>query len=94
MVDVTIDFQNNQIIIPPVAPQKTSTPPNMCFSSQMNFLAKGVIHANPVPMSIDSGNASCGSLGRKFFEENKDYVTSHSELDTIRSAGIGGVHNS
>ncbi len=52
------------------------------------------VSKNSILMCIDSGDASFGSLGSKFFEENKDYVTSHSDLDSIRSAGIGGVHTS
>lgn len=90
--DLTIDFINNQITVPVETPIKTDIPSNMCFSSQMNFLAKGVIHNDAMLMCIDSGDASFGSLGSHFFSDNKDFITTHSQLDSIRSAGIGGVH--
>lgn len=89
--DLTIDFINNQITVPEEAPVKSDTPSNMCFSSQMNLLAKGAIHNNTMLMCIDSGDASYGSLGSKFFDDNKEFITSHSELDSIRAAGIGGI---
>ena len=90
--DLTIDFINNQINVPEEAPVKSDTPSNMCFSSQMNLLAKGVIHNDTMLMCIDSGDASYGSLGNKFFADNKNFITSHSEFDSIRAAGIGGIH--
>ena len=89
--DLTIDFINNQIIVPSVAPIKSDVPANMCFSSQMNLLAKGVIHDNSMLMNIDTGDASFGSLGSKFLADNKDFITSHSKLDSVRYAGIGGI---
>ena len=89
--DLTIDFINNQIIVPSEAPIKTDVPANMCFSSQMNLLAKGVIHDNSMLMNIDTGDASFGSLGSKFLADNKDFITSHSKLDSVRYAGIGGI---
>ncbi len=89
--DLTIDFINNQITVPEEAPVKIDTPSNVCFSSQMNLLAKGVIHNNTMLMCIDSEDASYGSLGSRFLTENKNFITSHSELDSIRTAGIGGI---
>ena len=89
--DLTIDFINNQIIVPSEAPIKTDVPANMCFSSQMNLLAKGVIYDNSMLMNIDTGDASFGSLGSKFLADNKDFITSHSKLDSVRYAGIGGI---
>lgn len=90
--DLTIDFVNNEITVPCSAPQRSQIVPNMCFSSGMNLLAKGIIHDNPMLMCIDSGDASYGSLNKKFFDRNREYVMSHGEPDSIRSAGIGGVH--
>lgn len=89
--DLTIDFINNQIIVPSEAPIKTDVPANMCFSSQMNLLAKGVIYDNSMLMNIDTGDASFGSLGSKFLADNKDFITSHLKLDSVRYAGIGGI---
>lgn len=89
--DLTVDFINREIVVPRSAPVRSSTPPNMCFSSGMNLLAKGTIYGDTMLMCIDTGDASYGSLNSKFFEDNKNYVTSHAQLDTIRSAGIGGV---
>lgn len=42
-------------------------------------------------IKIDTGDASYGSLNGKFFMDNKEYVLSHANLDTVRTAGIGGV---
>jgi len=89
--DLTIDFTSRKITVPTNAPVKSNTPPNLCFSSHMNLLAKGSVLSTTMLSCLDSGDASFGSLGKSFFEANKDYITSHAELDTIREAGIGGV---
>lgn len=90
--DLTIDFVNNKITIPATAPTRSETLPNMCFSSGMNLFGKGRINGTPMLMNIDTGDASYGSLGNQFFENNKEYITTHCKLDTIRGAGIGGVN--
>ena len=43
-------------------------------------------------MCIDSGDTSFGSLGSKFYDQNKEYISSNFKTETIRTAGIGGVH--
>lgn len=90
--DLTIDFVNNEITVPSVAPKRSQASANMCFSSSMNLLSKGVVQGNKMLMNIDTGDASYGSLGKVFFEKNKEYITTHCKLDTIRNAGIGGVN--
>lgn len=90
--DLTIDFINNKIIVPSIAPKRSQVSPNMCFSSQMNLLGKGTVKGDKMLMNIDTGDASYGSLGKEFFENNKEYITTHCKLDTIRNAGIGGVN--
>ncbi len=90
--DLTIDFVNHKITIPSVAPKRSQVSPNMCFSSSMNLLSKGIVQGNKMLMNIDTGDASYGSLDKRFFENNKEYITTHCKLDTIRGAGIGGVH--
>ena len=90
--DLTIDFVNNEITVPLVAPKRSQKSANMCFSSSMNLLSKGVVQGNKMLMNIDTGDASYGSLGKVFFEKNKEYITTHCKLDTIRNAGIGGVN--
>ena len=90
--DLTIDFVNQNITVPLVAPKRSQVSPNMCFSSQMNLLGKGIVKGNKMLMNIDTGDASYGSLGKGFFETNKEYITTHCKLDTIRNAGIGGVN--
>ncbi len=92
--DLTIDFSNRKITIPVVAPQRSSVPANLCFSSTMNLLSIGSVLSNPMLMCLDSGNASFGVLSKNFLDANKDYIISNSELDTIREAGIGGTINS
>lgn len=64
----------------------------MNFSQQMNLITKGVIHNNPMWICIDTGDASFGSLNGDFFERNKEYVLANATPETVRTAGIGGVH--
>lgn len=90
--DLTLDFVNHKITVPSVAPKRSQVSPNMCFSSSMNLLSKGIVQGNKMLMNIDTGDASYGSLDKRFFENNKEYITTHCKLDTIRGAGIGGVH--
>ena len=90
--DLTIDFVNNKIIVPSIAPKRSQVSPNMCFSSHMNLLGKGIVKGNKMLMNFDTGDASYGSLGKGFFKTNKEYITTHCKLDTIRNAGIGGVN--
>lgn len=90
--DLTIDFVNHKITVPSVAPKRSQVSPNMCFSSQMNLLGKGIVKGNKMLMNIDTGDASYGSLGCEFFEKNKEHITTNCKLDTIRGAGIGGVN--
>lgn len=89
--DITIDFVNSQITIPAAAPVKTDTPPNMCFSSGMNLITKGAIRDSDMLMNIDTGDASYGFVGDKFYKHNKKYIKSKAKPMTIRKAGIGGV---
>ena len=90
--DLTVDFVNQNITVPLVAPKRSQASANMCFSSSMNLLSKGVVQGNKMLMNIDTGDASYGSLGKVFFEKNKEYITTNCKLDTIRNAGIGGVN--
>lgn len=90
--DLTLDFANRQINIPATPPAKSDATPNMCFSPSMNLLARGDIHGNSMLMCIDSGDASFGWLDKTFFEKNREYVIAHGQPDSLRMAGIGGVH--
>lgn len=90
--DLTIDFIAREITVPVKAPAKSTTSPNLCFSSMMNIITKGTVHNNPMWICIDTGDASFGSLNGDFFERNKEYVLTNSRPDTLRMAGIGGVH--
>lgn len=90
--DLTIDFVKSEITVPPVAPNRSNVRPNMTFSQQMNLITKGIILNNPMWICIDTGDASFGSLNGDFFERNKEYVLAHSTPETVRMAGIGGVH--
>lgn len=90
--DLTIDFAKYEITVPKIAPKRSNVRPNMNFSQQMNLITKGVIHNNPMWICIDTGDASFGSLNGKFFERNKEYVLANATAETVRTAGIGGVH--
>jgi len=90
--DLTIDFEKCQISVPAIAPERSDMRPNLNFSQQMNLVTKGVIHNNPMWVCIDTGDASFGSLNGDFFERNKEYVLANATPETVRMAGIGGVH--
>lgn len=42
-------------------------------------------------MNIDTGDASYGTLGVKFFNSNKDFILANAKADTVRRGGLGGV---
>lgn len=90
--DLTIDFVKREISVPVNAPERSNTRPNMSFSQQMNLITKGMIHNNPMWICLDTGDASFGSLNGDFFERNKEYVLANATPETVRTAGIGGVH--
>jgi len=90
--DLTINFEKSEITVPTIAPERSNMRPNMNFSQQMNLITKGVIHDNPMWVCIDTGDASFGSLNGEFFERNKEYVLANATPETVRTAGIGGVH--
>lgn len=89
--DMSIDFTTSEITIPSAPPSRSTAMANMCFSRSMNLLTKDKIHNDAMWIKIDTGDASYGSLNGKFFMDNKEYVLSHANLDTVRTAGIGGV---
>ncbi|MDE6578699.1 MAG: retroviral-like aspartic protease family protein [Muribaculaceae bacterium] len=89
--DLTIDFENNQIIVPAEAQQKTDTAPNLCFSSSMNLLAKGSIRTTPLLMNIDTGDASFGTVGKTFYKKNKKLIKTTGHPTELRRGGIGGA---
>lgn len=90
--DLTIDFEKREITVPATAPERSNVRPNLNFSHQMNLITKGVIHNNPMWICIDTGDASFGSLNGEFVERNKEYVLANATPETVRMAGIGGVH--
>lgn len=90
--DLTLDFVDRQILIPSVAPERTAARPNLSLSQEMNLLTKGSVMGDRMLINIDTGDASFGTLYYPFFERNREYVETHSELDSIRMAGIGGVY--
>ncbi len=89
--DVTLDFSSKQIQVPPVVAAPSHVRPNMCFSSGMNLLTIAEINQQPLLIKLDSGDASYGMLNKKFFEKNREYLTSNCQSDTIRQGGVGGV---
>lgn len=89
--DVTINFYDKQIQVPRVAGTPSNARPNICFSSGMNFLTTAEINKQPYLMVLDTGDANHGSLNKRFFEQNKEYLTAHCQSDTIRQGGVGGT---
>ena len=92
--ELTIDFDNSRITVPREASQRSDAYPNMCFSQTMNLLAKSTVHGTPVLMLVDTGNVSYGYLGQQFYESNKELVVNAGSLETVRTAGFGGVNAS
>lgn len=89
--DVTIDFSSKTIQVPKVAPMPSDARPDMCFSTGMNLLTAAEINGQPLLIKLDTGDASYGTLNNRFFERNKEYLTSSCQSDTIRQGGVGGV---
>ncbi len=89
--DVTLDFLAKEIQVPRIASEPSNSRPNMCFSSGMNLLTTAEINKQSLLIKLDSGDASYGALNKRFFELNKDYLTTHCQNDTIRMGGVGGV---
>lgn len=89
--DLTIDFQDNQIIVPVISPSRSNKKPNMCFSSGMNLLSHVIVDNDSFLMRIDTGDVSYGTLNYDFYKIHKKFVRSCSKKDKIRIASIGGV---
>lgn len=89
--DLTIDFIGRQIVVPSIAPVRSGVAANMYFSPQMNLITNGMVYNEKMQICIDTGDASYGSLNGDFFKDNKDYVLKNAQIDTVRTAGIGGV---
>lgn len=89
--DLTIDFNNNTIIVPAEAPLKTQAMPNICFSSGMNLCAKGIIQDCELHMNIDTGDSGYGYTGKYFYSRNKKFIKSKGTSADFRKAGIGGI---
>ena len=92
--DFTIDFINNEITIPAIAPEHTSQKPNMFFGDGLTFSAKGKVLNEPMIMHIDTGNSDYADLGSQFYVKNKEFVETHGKLESVGRAGAGGVHKS
>ncbi len=90
--DLTVDFASGRIIVNKDDAPRKGISPNLCFSSGMNLLTKCVIAGTPTLSCLDSGDAAFGSLSPDFFDAHKEYITSVGVLDTIRTAGVGGVY--
>ena len=92
--DFTIDFVNNEITIPAIAPERTSQKPNMFFGDGLTFSAKGKVLNEQMIMHIDTGNSDYADLGSQFYVNNKEFVETHGKLQSVGRAGAGGVHKS
>lgn len=89
--DVTLDFTNDEIMVPSIAPERINVAPNMCFGKGMTLNCVGRVLNDPVLMNIDTGDSSYGTLGVSFFDANKEFIITNAEADTIRRGGLGGV---
>lgn len=90
--DVTLDFSVKEIQVPAVAAAPSNNErPNMCFSSDMNLITKSEVNGQSLMMKLDSGDAGYGRLNKYFFDDNKKYLTTRCESDTVNMAGVGGV---
>lgn len=89
--DLTLDFVNCEITVPAVVPYNKATQANMCFSSGNNLLTRGIVHHDAIRIKFDTGAVGYGLVSGGFFMRNREYVKTHATLDTIRSAGFGGI---
>lgn len=89
--DLTLDFVNYEITVPAVVPDSKAAQANMCLSPGGILQTRGTIHHDAMRITLDTGAAGYGLVGEGFFTRNREYVTTHATLDTIRSAGFGGT---
>lgn len=89
--DITLDFDVKEIQVPKIAQKSSDVSPNMCFSSNMNLLTKAEVNHQPILIKLDTGDADFGRLNKNYFEQNKEYLISYCQSDTINQAGVGGV---
>lgn len=89
--DLTLDFIERRITVPSMPPTRSGATANMYFSPQMNLITNGEIQNKRMQICIDTGDASYGSLNGNFFKDYKKYVLANAQVDTVRTAGIGGI---
>lgn len=89
--NITIDFENQYISVNQVEELSHAKYPNMCFTSQMNLITQGNINGTTMLLNIDSGDGGYGTIGYNYYEANKENIQTTGTLNSVRSAGVGGI---
>ncbi len=90
MGEVHIDFEHNELFSPREEwLTEESGRPNICATPSLYEL-ECEINGERQIVNIDTG-ASSSNLSAQYFATHRDYVESEGLLDTLRSAGAGGV---
>lgn len=89
--NLTIDFENQCIYVNQVGDLHYAKFPNMCFSSQMNLMTQGSINGTPTVLNIDSGDGGYGTIGNNYYIANQEQIQASGTLNSVRSAGVGGI---
>lgn len=91
MKEIQIDFEKKEIVIPQtfssIQANETS---NLSGGINSLFTVEGKGNEERLLFHLDTG-AGGSILDNKYFLSHKDYLTTHCQTDTLRSAGAGGV---
>ncbi len=91
--EITFDFARNHLIIPATPSSKPDYAPNMYRSSSncLLVLSYDKYTDSMIPLNFDTG-ASSNHLYNIYLQNHPNLFSSLSPTDTLRYAGIGGVH--
>ena len=89
MGEVHIDFEHSELFSPSVQTLDYDEQPNVCSSPAL-FEVECEINGERQIVNIDTG-ATESNLSAQYFAMHREQIEREGELDTLRSAGAGGV---
>ncbi|MBE6286970.1 MAG: hypothetical protein E7099_02090 [Mediterranea massiliensis] len=91
MKEVQIDFEKNEFILPhQLSSLQANETSNMAEGTSGLFVIEGKGNGERLLFNFDTG-AGSSTLDKKYYELHKEYLTTHCKVDTLRSAGTGGI---
>ena len=89
MDEVHIDFEHSELFSPIVQTLDYDSQPNVCSSPAL-FEVECEINGERQVVSIDTG-ATQSNLSAQYFATHREQIEREGVLDTLRSAGAGGI---